>query len=65
MCSTRRRVSRLALPAALSALLLAPAVPAAEQGQNKVVSDQFAAMVKSDYDRFGKLIKDANVKLEQ
>ena len=26
---------------------------------------EFAAMVKSDYDRFGKLIKDANVKLEQ
>jgi tripartite-type tricarboxylate transporter receptor subunit TctC len=25
---------------------------------------EFAAMVKSDYDRFGKLIKDANVKLE-
>jgi tripartite-type tricarboxylate transporter receptor subunit TctC len=26
--------------------------------------DQFAALVKSDYDRFGRLIKDANVKLE-
>lgn len=26
---------------------------------------EFAALVKSDYDRFGKLIKDANVKLEQ
>lgn len=26
---------------------------------------EFAAMVKSDYDRFGKLIKDANVKVEQ
>ena len=25
---------------------------------------EFAALVKSDYDRFGKLIKDANVKLE-
>jgi len=30
-----------------------------------LTQDQFAAMVKSDYDRFGKLIKDANVKLEQ
>jgi tripartite-type tricarboxylate transporter receptor subunit TctC len=29
-----------------------------------ITQDQFAAMVKSDYDRFGKLIKDANVKLE-
>ena len=26
---------------------------------------EFAALVKSDYDRFGKLIKDANVKLDQ
>jgi tripartite-type tricarboxylate transporter receptor subunit TctC len=26
---------------------------------------EFATLVKSDYDRFGKLIKDANVKLEQ
>jgi len=30
-----------------------------------ITQDQFAAMVRSDYDRFGKLIKDANVKLEQ
>jgi tripartite-type tricarboxylate transporter receptor subunit TctC len=30
-----------------------------------ITQDQFAAMVKSDYDRFGKLIKDANVKLDQ
>ena len=27
--------------------------------------EQFATLVKSDYDRFGRLIKDANVKLEQ
>ncbi len=27
--------------------------------------EQFAAMVRADYDRFGKLIKDANVKLDQ
>ena len=27
--------------------------------------EQFAALVKSDYDRFGKLIKDANIKLEK
>ena len=31
----------------------------------KVTQEQFAAMVKSDYDRFGRLIKDANVKIEQ
>ena len=29
-----------------------------------VTQAEFAALVKSDYDRFGKLIKDANVKLE-
>ena len=29
-----------------------------------VTQEQFAALVKSDYDRFGKLIKDANVKLD-
>jgi len=30
-----------------------------------ITQDQFAALVKSDYDRFGKLIKDANVKIAQ
>ena len=40
MCSTRRRALRLALPAALAALLLAPA-PLRAQGQNKVVYDKF------------------------
>lgn len=29
-----------------------------------VTQEQFAALVKSDYERFGRLIKDANVKLE-
>lgn len=29
-----------------------------------MTQDQFTALVKSDYDRFGRLIKDANVKLE-
>ncbi len=29
-----------------------------------LTQEQFGAMVKTDYDRFGKLIKDANVKLE-
>ena len=29
-----------------------------------LTQDQFTAMVRSDYDRFGKLIKDANVKIE-
>jgi Tol biopolymer transport system component len=41
MCSTRRRALRIAFPAALSALLLATATPAAAQGQNKVVYDKF------------------------
>ena len=41
MCSTRRRLRRLALPAALAALLLAAAGPAGAQGQNKVVYDKF------------------------
>ncbi len=31
----------------------------------KVTQEQFAALVKSDYERFGRLIKDANVKIEQ
>jgi tripartite-type tricarboxylate transporter receptor subunit TctC len=31
----------------------------------KVTQEQFAAQVKSDYERFGRLIKDANVKIEQ
>ena len=31
----------------------------------KATPEQFAALVKSDYDRFGRLIKDANVKIEQ
>ena len=31
----------------------------------KSTPEQFAALVKSDYDRFGRLIKDANVKIEQ
>ncbi|MEP6609081.1 MAG: tripartite tricarboxylate transporter substrate binding protein [Burkholderiaceae bacterium] len=31
----------------------------------KATQEQFAALVKSDYDRFGRLIKDANVKIEQ
>jgi len=31
----------------------------------KITQDQFAALVKSDYERFGRLIKDANVKIEQ
>ena len=30
----------------------------------KATQEQFAALVKSDYDRFGRLIKDANVKIE-
>lgn len=30
-----------------------------------MTQEQFAALVRSDYDRFGKLIKDANVKLDQ
>src|SRR6185503_16141384 len=30
-----------------------------------LTQEQFGALVKSDYDRFGRLIKDANVKLEQ
>ncbi|MBK9117315.1 MAG: tripartite tricarboxylate transporter substrate binding protein [Betaproteobacteria bacterium] len=30
-----------------------------------ISQEQFAAMVRSDYDRFGKLIKDANVKIAQ
>ena len=30
----------------------------------KVTQEQFAALVKSDFERFGRLIKDANVKLE-
>jgi tripartite-type tricarboxylate transporter receptor subunit TctC len=29
-----------------------------------LTQDQFGAMVRSDYDRFGKLIKDANVKMD-
>lgn len=41
MCSTRRRASRLAFPAAVAALLLAAAPPARAQGQNKVVYDKF------------------------
>ena len=41
MCSTRRRAARLALPAALAALLLVAARPAPAQGQNKVVYDKF------------------------
>ena len=40
MYSTRRHAFRLALPAALAALLLAPA-PLRAQGQNKVVYDKF------------------------
>lgn len=40
MSSIRRRAFRLALPAALAALLLAPA-PLCAQGQNKVVYDKF------------------------
>ncbi len=31
----------------------------------KITQEQFAALVKSDYERFGRLIKDANVKIEQ
>ncbi len=31
----------------------------------KLTQEQFAALVKSDYERFGRLIKDANVKIEQ
>ena len=31
----------------------------------KLTQEQFAAQVKSDYERFGRLIKDANVKIEQ
>lgn len=31
----------------------------------KGTQEQFAALVKSDYERFGRLIKDANVKIEQ
>ncbi|MDQ3446464.1 MAG: tripartite tricarboxylate transporter substrate binding protein [Pseudomonadota bacterium] len=31
----------------------------------KATPEQFAALEKSDYDRFGRLIKDANVKIEQ
>lgn len=31
----------------------------------KVTQEQFGALVKSDYERFGRLIKDANVKIEQ
>lgn len=41
MCSTSRRASRLALPAALAALLVAAAAPVRAQGQNKVVYDKF------------------------
>jgi len=41
MCSTRRRAFRLAIPAALAALLLGLAAPAGAQGQNKVVYDKF------------------------
>ena len=29
-----------------------------------MTSDQFAAMNKADFDRFGKLVKDAGVKME-
>lgn len=31
----------------------------------KATQEQFGALVRSDYDRFGRLIKDANVKIEQ
>ena len=31
----------------------------------KVTQEQFAVLVRSDYERFGRLIKDANVKIEQ
>lgn len=31
----------------------------------KLTQEQFAALVTSDYERFGRLIKDANVKIEQ
>ena len=31
----------------------------------KITQEQFAAQVRSDYERFGRLIKDANVKIEQ
>jgi WD40 repeat protein len=41
MCSTRRRAARLALGAAIAALLLVPAAAAPAQGQNKVVYDKF------------------------
>jgi WD40 repeat protein len=41
MFSTRRSAPRRAIPAALAALLLLAALPAAAQGQNKVVYDKF------------------------
>ena len=41
MCSTRRRALRLVLGAVFPAFLLAPALPAAAQGQNKIVYDRF------------------------
>ena len=41
MCSTRRSALRRAFPAALAALLLLGGLPAAAQGQNKVVYDKF------------------------
>ncbi len=43
--------------------LAAARAPSGEPGN--ATQEQFTALVKSDYDRFGRLIKDANVKIEQ